>query len=42
MLVSKMYQLVSFKCWLKIIKVEIWVNQYLTNITDTNQCLTDI
>ena len=27
---------------LKIIKGEIWVNQYLTDITDTNQYLTDI
>ena len=37
-----MYQLVSVKYQLKIIKVEIWVNQHLTNITDTNQYLTDI
>ena len=42
MLVSKMYQLVSVKYRLKIIKVEIWVNQYLTDITDTNRYLTDI
>ena len=37
-----MYQLVSVKYQLKIIKVEIWVNRYLTDITDTNQYLTDI
>ena len=42
MLVSKMYWLVSVKYRLKIIKVEIWVNRYLTDITDTNQYLTDI
>ena len=30
-LLSKMYQLVSVKYQLKITKVEIWVNQYLTN-----------
>ena len=42
MLVSKMYQLVSVKYWLKIAKVEIWVNRYLNNITDTNRYLTDI
>ena len=42
MLVSKMYQLVWVKYRLKIIKVEIRVNQYLTDITDTNQYLTDI
>ena len=42
MLVSKMYQLVSVKYWLKIIKVEFWVNQYLTDITDTNQYLINI
>ena len=42
MLVSKMYRLVSIKYRLKIIKVEIWVKQYLTIITDTNQYLTDI
>ena len=42
MLVSKMYRLVLVKYWLKIIKVEIWVNRYLTDITDTNRYLTDI
>ena len=42
MLVFKMYRLVLIKYWLKIIKVEMWVNQYLTNITDTNQYLTQI
>ena len=42
MLVSKMCRLVSVKYWLKIIKVENWVNQYLTNITNTNQYLTEI
>ena len=42
MLVSKMYWLVSVKYRLKIIKVEIWVNWYLTDITDTNWYLTDI
>ena len=42
MLVSKMYRLVSVKYRLKIIKVEIWVNRYLTDITDTNRYLTDI
>ena len=42
MLVSKMYQLVLVKYRLKIIKVEIWVNQYLTNIIDTNWYLTDV
>ena len=36
MLVSKMYWLVSVKYRLKITKVEIWVNRYLTDITDTN------
>ena len=36
-LVSKMYQLVLVKYWLKITKVEIWVNRYLTDITNTNQ-----
>ena len=38
-IVSKMYQLelVSVKHQLKITKVEVWVNQYLTNITDTLQ-----
>ena len=35
MLVSKMYRLVSVKYRLEIIKVEIWVNRYLTDITDT-------
>ena len=39
MLVSKMYRLVLFKYWLKIIKGEISVNQYLT---DANQYLTKI
>ena len=42
MLVSKMYRLVSVKYRLKIIKVEILVNRYLTDITDTNQYLTYI
>ena len=42
MLVSKMYRLVSVKYRLKITKVEIWVNRYLTDITDTNRYLTDI
>ena len=42
MLLSKMCWLVSVQYWLKITKVEIWVNQYLTDITDTNQYLTDI
>ena len=42
MLVSKMYWLVLFKYWLKIIKGEISVNQYLTDITDANQYLTKI
>ena len=42
MLVSKMYRLVLVKYRLKITKVEIWVNRYLTDITDTNQYLTDI
>ena len=32
-----MYQLVWVKYRLKIIKVEIWVNRYLTDITDTLQ-----
>ena len=38
-IVSKMHQLelVSVKHQLKITKVEVWVNQYLTNITDTLQ-----
>ena len=35
MLVSKMFRLVSVKYGLKIIKVEIWVNQYLTEIANT-------
>ena len=35
MLVSKMYRLVSVKYQLKITKVEIWVNQYSTNKTNT-------
>ena len=42
MLLSKMYQLVSVKHQLKIIKVEIWVNWYLTDITDTYRYLTNI
>ena len=42
MLVSKLYQLVSVKYQLKITKVEIWVNRYLTDITDTNRYLTDM
>ena len=42
MLVSKMYRLVSVKYRLKMTKVEIWVNRYLTNITNTNRYLTDI
>ena len=42
MLVSKLYRLVSAKYRLKIAKVEIWVNRYLTDITDTNRYLTDI
>ena len=42
MLVSKMYQLVSVKYRLKIIKVEICLNRYLTDTTDTNRHLTDI
>ena len=38
-IVSKMYQLelVSVKHQLNITKVEVWVNQYLTNTTDTLQ-----
>ena len=32
-----MYQLVWVKYRLKIIKEEIWVNRYLTDITDTLQ-----
>ena len=42
MLLSKMYRLVSVKHQLKIIKVEIWVNWYLTDITNTYRYLTDI
>ena len=42
MLVSKMYWLVLVKYQLKITEVEIQVNWYLTNITDTNQYLTNI
>ena len=42
MLVSKMYQLVLVKYPLNITKVEIWVNQYLTDITDINRYITDI
>ena len=37
MLVSKVYRLVLIKYRLKITKVEIWVNQYLIDITDKNQ-----
>ena len=40
-LVSKMYRLVLVKYQLKITKVEIRVNQYLTYITNTNRYLTD-
>ena len=36
MLISNMYHLVSVKYWLKIIKVEIWVNQYLTELIQTD------
>ena len=42
MLLPKKYQLVSVKYRLKIAKVEVGVNQYLTNIADTNQYLTNI
>ena len=42
MSISKMYQLVLIKNWLKITKVEISVNQYLANITSTKRYLTDI
>ena len=42
MLVSKMYHLVSVNNQLEITKVEIWVNQCLTDVTDTNWYLTDI
>ena len=42
MLVSKMYRLELVKYRLKITKVEIRVNRYLTDITDTNRYLTDI
>ena len=35
MLVSKMYRLLSVKYRLKVIKVEIWINQYLTDIADS-------
>ena len=42
MLVSKLYRLVSVKYRLKTTKAEIWVNRYLTDITDTNRYLTDI
>ena len=42
MLGSKMYQIVLVKCWLKITKEEIWVKQYLADITDTKRYLTDI
>ena len=41
MLVSKMYWLVSVY-QIRITKVEIWVNWYLTDVTDTNWYLTDI
>ena len=37
-----MFQLVSVKYRLKTTKVEILVNQYLTNITLTKQYLTNI
>ena len=42
MLVSKMYQLVLVKYPLNMTKVEIRVNQHLTDITDINLYLTDI
>ena len=42
MLFSKMYRLVLVKYRLKIFKVEIWLNWYLTDLTDTNRYLTDI
>ena len=42
MLVSKRDWLVSVKYRLKITKVEIWINRYLTDITDTNRYLTNI
>ena len=42
MLVSKVYKLVLVKYRLKMIKVEIWVNWYLTDITNTNGYLTNI
>ena len=42
MLISKMYRLVSVKYRLKIINVEMWVNRYLTDITDPNRYLTYI
>ena len=42
MIVSKMYRLVSVKYRSKITKLEISVNRYLTDITDTEQYLTDI
>ena len=42
MLVSKMYRLVSVKYRLKIIRVEIRVNRYLADKTDTNRNLIDI
>ena len=41
MLISKMYRLVLVKYQFKITKVEIWVNQYLTNVTNTNRYLTN-
>ena len=37
-----MYRLALVKYRLKITMLEILVNQYLTDITDTNQYLTDI
>ena len=37
-----MCRLVSVKYWLKIIKVQMRVNRYLTDTTDTNRYLTDV
>ena len=37
MIVSKLYRLVSAKYRLKITKVAMSLNQYLTDITDTNR-----
>ena len=42
MLVSKMHQLVSVKYQVKFTKAEMRVNQYLTDVTDTNLYLTNI